>query len=463
MRVRVLVLCAAVAFCHTGSFQGVGVGVKEARGQGGMKVAAAIVPRTSADVNPAQAPSTPTPKTRVFQPRGTLVMAGGALRFDNNAVWSRIISAAGEYARQKGLSPGERPKIAVFATASSNAQKTGERIIAVLQKFGAAAFLAPVALGGFPVDYQTAVIDPRVVAQVEASHGVFFSGGDQARLVSALRLPDGAPTDVLRAIYRIYSEGGAVAGTSAGAAVMSKVMCRDARHLVSVLRRGVTKGKEVDDGFGFLDANWFVDQHFLARGRFARALVVMHEFGVRYGMGVDEDSAVIVSRGLAEIAGYRGALLIDMSDAKHDAQMGAFNLANVRLSYLERGDRLELSTLKVTPSPAKRAEEQINPNSASFKPAYDEPIFANDILANSTLLTVMKRLMESKQSEALGIAFDGNEAKNGPTQGFEFRFSRTPETVAWWTGESGGDDWTIKGMRLDVRPVTMRGKLYEPR
>lgn len=463
MRVRMLAWCAAVVICHTSGFTD--VGVKEAWGQRGGTVELLSVPPRISDLaqTAAPLPTGASKAPKASEPRGTLIMAGGALRFDNNAVWSRIISAAAEYARQKGLSPGERPRIAVFATASANAQKTGERIIAVLQKFGAAAFLAPVAAGPFPVDYHTAVIDPRVVAQVEAAHGVFFSGGDQSRLVSALRMPNGEPTPVLTAIRRMYSNGGVLAGTSAGAAVMSRVMCRDARYLVSVLKNGVTKGKEVDDGLGFLDENWFVDQHFLARGRFARALVVMHEFGVRYGMGVDEDTAVIVSRGLAEVVGYRGALLIDLSSAKRDARLSGFNLADVRLSYLERGDRLDLSTRKLTPSPAKRAEEQINPSSASFKPAYSEPIFANDILANSTLLSVMKRLMDSTQTEATGLAFDGSEAKSGPTQGFEFRFSRTPDTVAWWTGESGGDDWTIKGIRLDVRPVTMRGKLYEPR
>jgi cyanophycinase len=51
---------------------------------------------------------------------------------------------------------------------------------------------------------------------------------------------------------------------------------------VAVLRQGVTKGKEVDDGFGLLDPNWFVDQHFLTRGRFARALVIMQQFDIPY-------------------------------------------------------------------------------------------------------------------------------------------------------------------------------------
>jgi cyanophycinase len=186
----------------------------------------------------------------------------------------------------------------------------------------------------------------------------------------------------------------------------------------------------------------------------------MNEYGVRYGMGIDEDTAVVVRGGQAEIVGYRGALLIDMSQAKRNSQLAGFNLSDVRLTYLDRGDRLDLATLRLTPSADKRAEERIDPNSASFRPSYNERIYSNDILSNSALLEIMKRLMNNSQAEGLGLAYDGNEAQSKAAQGFEFRVSRTANTVAWLTGASGSQDWTIAGMRLDVRPVTIRGPLY---
>jgi cyanophycinase len=284
----------------------------------------------------------------------------------------------------------------------------------------------------------------------------------QSRLLTALRSADGKATPVLAAVSRVHARGGVVAGTSAGAAVMSHVMCREAKSLLQVLRSGVTKGKEVDEGFGFLDPNWFVDQHFLVRGRIARALVIMRQFNVRYGLGIDEETAVVVRAGQAEVVGRRGALLIDLSKATQDTKVSGFNVTDARVSYLERGDALNLATLKITPTKEKLAEQAIDPNSPTFKPESNEPIVANDILGNSALLDVMKRLMDNRPAEALGLAFDGSAAKGGPTEGFEFRLSRAPGTMAWSSSKSGAEDWTIAGLRLDVRPVTVQGPILAP-
>jgi cyanophycinase len=402
------------------------------------------------------------------QPLGTLVIAGGALRFDNEAIWSRIVRSATDYARGK-VSPGTvavrpaagtdlRPRIAVFGTASMDAQRAGQRIIDALEKYGAAGFLVPVAIDKLPVDYRQAVNDAQVAAQVEAAHGVFFCGGSQSRLLTALRTADGKPTPVLAAIRRVHARGGVVAGTSAGAAVMSHVMCRDAKFLLQVLRNGVTKGKEVDDGFGFLDSNWFVDQHFLVRGRIARALVIMRQFNVRYGLGIDEETAVVVRGGQGQVVGRRGAMLIDLSKATQDPKLTGFNVADARVSYLDAGDSLDLASLRITPAADKLAEPAIDPASPAFRPTTNEPIVANDILANSTLLDVMKRIMDNRAPDGKGLAFDA-AAKAQPSLGFEFHLSRAPGTIAWATSKSGAEDWTITGMRLDVRPVATRSPI----
>jgi cyanophycinase len=423
------------------------------------------VPAATAGAVTTSAAATITAKAA--QPLGTLVIAGGALRFDNEAIWSRIVRSATEYARGKtapmtvaAVRPARgmdlRPRIAVFATASGDPQRAGQRIIDALEKYGAAGFLVPVAIDKLPVDYHQAVNDAQLAAQVEAAHGVFFCGGSQSRLLTALRAADGKPTPVLTAVGRVYARGGVVAGTSAGAAVMSHVMCRDAKYLLQVLRNGVTKGKEVDEGFGFLDANWFVDQHFLVRGRIARALVIMRQFGVRYGLGIDEETAVVVRGGQAEVVGQRGAMLIDLSRATQDPKLAGFNVSDARVSYLDGGDSVDLASLRVTPAADKLAEQAIDPASPAFHPTTNEPIVANDILANSTLFDVMKRLMDNRPPDALGLAFDGSAAKTGPTLGFEFHISRAPGTVAWASSKSGAEDWTITGIRLDVRPVTTR-------
>jgi cyanophycinase len=341
--------------------------------------------------------------------------------------------------------------------------KKGGWVISALNKSGADAFLVPVAWRKIPVTPQAAVADPELVAQVKEATGVFLIGGEQDRIVKALYTPEGQPTLMLDAIRDVYKKGGVIAGTSAGAAVMSRVMFRDAGSVLNTLLRGVRFGKEIDRGLGFLDPEWFVDQHCLVRGRFARALVAMSDQGFKFGLGVDENSAVIVTNEKdLKVIGYKGALVFDLSRAERDPTIEQFNLKNVRLSYLDRGDRYDLKTRKITPSDEKLEDDKLDPQSPTFRPTLRRPLFYNDILANTVVVDLMGLLMESVQGEAIGLAFDGVAAMQQPVDGFEFKFIRDAESFAWFTEQFGGDDYTIKDIRLDIRPIRVSGPLYTP-
>ena len=392
-------------------------------------------------------------------PKGSLILAGGGLRFDNADVWSRFVKLARDYARESGESKETRPRIAVFPTAALHPQQSGDRIVAALEEFGADAFVVPIAIKNSAIDVREAVRDPEIVAQVKSAHGVFFSGGQQARIIDALYAADGGKTPVLEAIWHIYREGGVVGGSSAGTAVMSRIMCRGVESQLAILENGVTSGKETAEGLGFLDKNWFVDQHFIIRARFARALAVTQHHGIRHGLGVDENTAVLIQHGEAEIIGYRGAIFLDLSEARHDPHVAGFNVKNARVSYLDRGDSLDMATLVLTPSLEKQAETVIDPSSPAFQPDHDEPIFTTDILGNSTLLDVMRRLMNNRQSQATGLAFDGSEAGQGAVPAFEFRLYRDSDTRAWPPG--AGEDYTIANVHLDVRRVELERLLYK--
>ena len=80
----------------------------------------------------------------------------------------------------------------------------------------------------------------------------------------------------------------------------------------------------------------------------------------------------------------------------------------------------------------------------------------NDILAGSTLVTAMKGLLNSRRSEAFGLAFDGKQAKQAPTTGFEFRLYRGEGTKAWSASTFGDEDLTITNVYMDVRPVEIK-------
>jgi cyanophycinase len=313
-------------------------------------------------------------------------------------------------------------------------------------------------------DARDAVLDPELVAQVREATGVYFVGGSQGRIVDTLLDERGRDTPMLEAIRAIYEGGGVVAGTSAGAAIMSHVMYRDAPAPLEILRDGVQLGRELDHGLAFLPPTWFVEQHCLVRGRFARALVAMHTEKIPHGIGVDENTALVVRRGRhATVIGYKGVLIMDASKAVADADTEGFNLANVTLSYLDRGDAIDLRTLAVTPSPEKADETALDPNAADFRPYYDQRMFYTDILGNATVADLMGRLIDNAESEAIGLAFSGLDAQNRPSDGFEFRFYRGPESRGWYTESFGGEDYTVLNIHLDIHPIRISGPLYEQR
>ena len=144
--------------------------------------------------------------------------------------------------------------------------------------------------------------------------------GVQERIVDVLQ-PGGQSTPMLEAIWDVYRKGGVVAGTSAGAGIMSTVIFRDAPSIVNILKGRFADGKQVDRGLGFVGPHLFVDQHFLKRGRFGRMIPLMMAKGYKIGLGVDENTAAIIRGDEIEVIGDRGAMVVDLTDAKSDPSL----------------------------------------------------------------------------------------------------------------------------------------------
>ena len=190
-----------------------------------------------------------------------------------------------------------------------------------LNAYGAQAFFVPVAVKLSGSDYQAAADDPKLADLVRSANGAFFAGGDQSRITRALRHEDGSNTRVLDALWDMYRRGGVIAGSSAGAAIMSSTMFGRPRAVLATLKLGVEEGKEITDGLGFIGDDVFVDQHLLVRGRFARMLPAMLKKGYKLGLGIDEDTAMVVLPNRdVEVVGYKGALVLDLADATRAAK-----------------------------------------------------------------------------------------------------------------------------------------------
>lgn len=117
---------------------------------------------------------------------------------------------------------------------------------------------------------------------LKTATGVWISGGRQTILASRY-----LQTDVERELSALLKRGGVIAGTSAGAAIQSRVM--------------IVRG-EIREGFDLVpDA--IVDQHFVARDRQDRLLSVLRAHPQRFGIGVDEDTAAIIRGDRLDVLG----------------------------------------------------------------------------------------------------------------------------------------------------------------
>jgi cyanophycinase len=133
--------------------------------------------------------------------------------------------------------------------------------------------------------------DPSFLKPLTEATGVWIAGGDQ-RLLTAAYLD----TAVLVEIRKVLTRGGVVGGTSAGAAVMSRVMIA-----------GGVQRPEIDKGFGLL-GHVIVDQHFHQRNRLRRLQAAVVEHPEMVGLGVDEETAVVIRNGTLKVVGRFSAV-----------------------------------------------------------------------------------------------------------------------------------------------------------
>ncbi len=382
---------------------------------------------------------------------GIAVPIGGALKYDNDEVWSRLVALAG----------GKGARYAVFATAAGDPEKSAAAIIEALNRRGAIAEHIGVAPNLAGSDYKMAARDPALIAKVKASRGIYFAGGAQERIVDALFDVDGKPTPMLAAIREVFDRGGVVAGSSAGAAIMSTTMFRDPPDNLSILKFGLKDGKDIGRGLGFIEGV-FVDQHFLKRGRIGRMLPLMVKSGYKLGLGVEENTAAIVHGDEVEVIGSKGVLLVDLSEATMDKGNAEFNLRGAKISYLDRGDHYNLRTRVLTPSKEKQDGKKLDPADAKFSPYYSSDMFYPDLLGDSVLLNLMTRFIDSRQVEAIGLAFSASAKDVKPDLGFEFKFRKGRGSIGYFSSARGGEDYTVANIYLDIEPVALAKPLYRP-
>jgi cyanophycinase len=174
---------------------------------------------------------------------------------------------------------------------------------------------------------------------IEKATGVFFTGGNQARITSVLR-----DTDLHKLLHKRLTEGLVIGGTSAGAAMMPDMMIVEGDSETNPRIEIV----EMEPGMAFLPGV-VIDQHFAQRGRIGRLLSAVAQQPVNLGFGIDENTAIVVTNNQIEVVGEGAITVLDVSGITH-TNLGQIlkdedlALCGVKLHILPHGYRFDLAS-----------------------------------------------------------------------------------------------------------------------
>lgn len=178
------------------------------------------------------------------------------------------------------------------------------------------------------------------IEMIKRASLIFFTGGDQLKISSFL-----GGTPLFKQMKKCYKEGCIFAGTSAGASVMSDTMIVSGPD-EEAPRKCTLK---MAPGLGFIK-HVIIDQHFAQRGRIGRLMTGIAENPESLGIGIDEDTAIVIN-GEAEfkVIGSGSVYILDGSLITHSNVSEQYpdevlSIFNVHMHVLKKGDRFNLKS-----------------------------------------------------------------------------------------------------------------------
>ncbi|MBL8749866.1 MAG: cyanophycinase [Planctomycetes bacterium] len=286
----------------------------------------------------------PLREPRASRPHGSLLAIGGGLDDDQRDVFVRFL----ELARGRTGTP----HIVVVTAASGDQDDMATGKIAALRTWRPG-------LRCVVVKRETPTAD--TVAAIDAATGLFFTGGDQKRIVERYR-PGDAESPEWLAMQRLLDRGGVIAGSSAGLAMMGHTMLLGGSSAEALGTDGQPANPRVGPGMHFLP-DVVTDSHFFERDRIGRLAAALVTTKAPLGLGISEDGCVEIDleRGTATGIGTAEALVVDVRAANTTAS----SVRGARAMRLPRGATVDLRGLAAgTPAPAParpRGEPLVEP------------------------------------------------------------------------------------------------------
>lgn len=273
--------------------------------------------------------------------KGTLIPIGGnENKGENDAqldaieegVLSHIVKESG----------GVGAKILVIPTASSIAERVGQNYIAAFEKIGCST------VGVLNIQSRAEADHEHALNTLSDADCVLFTGGDQLKIVDYI-----AGTHFHERLAKRYREDRfVIAGTSAGAMAMSNEMIARGSSKIALLKGAVKMNK----GLGLID-ELIIDTHFVTRGRFGRLVEAVAIHPGLMGVGVAEDTGLIIKRGKEfKVIGSGMVILFDPSQLTHNFHSKMkkgipISLSNLVVHVLAKGDHftMENRALQIKP------------------------------------------------------------------------------------------------------------------
>lgn len=176
--------------------------------------------------------------------------------------------------------------------------------------------------------------------RLKASRLIYITGGDQRRFMGVVK---GSP--IYEAIHEAYADGATIAGTSAGAAVMSRKMItgNEFKHpeYTGDFRTIEAENMELAEGLGLLPEA-IVDQHFIYRMRMNRLISLAIENPEETCIGIDESTAILLQGDSAEVVGEWQVIVLNNKDGGMKVRNGLLGDEEVKLSVHLPGDKFRI-------------------------------------------------------------------------------------------------------------------------